>query len=377
MIATRTFESEWITDLSKKFGSARGRGRGTRSNPELVEKVTKALHLLELLSQSELNFIFKGGTSLLLLLDDIHRFSIDIDIIVEKEKNEETKKELKEIISKLVEESSVFNDWEENERKANDVPKSHYKLHYKSAVNESQAHYILLDVLFEKSHYEETTYRSIKCDFIDHEDPEVQVKMPTVECILGDKLTAFAPLTTGIPYMKEKELEIIKQLFDIENLFDEVRDLEIVKRTFCQFALQELRYRDKKELNEDDVLEDIFNTSLIICAQGSVCNDEFKDLQDGVNRIMDFIFSKQYIMRNAVISASKAAYLAQLLLKGKLEIERFNEDNMHDWKVEIPVSMSRQGENHIWRMKNINTLKKTSKEAYFYIYKALELHNHQ
>ncbi|MBY0134237.1 nucleotidyl transferase AbiEii/AbiGii toxin family protein [Bacillus cereus] len=181
MIATRTFESEWITDLSKKFGSARG--RGTRSNPELVEKVTKALHLLELLSQSELDFIFKGGTSLLLLLDDIHRFSIDI--IVEKEKNEETKKELEAIISELVEESSVFNDWEESERKANDVPKSHYKLHYKSAVNESQVHYILLDVLFENSHYEETTYRSIKCDFIDHEDPEVQVKMPTVGYILG------------------------------------------------------------------------------------------------------------------------------------------------------------------------------------------------
>ncbi|MES5896774.1 nucleotidyl transferase AbiEii/AbiGii toxin family protein [Bacillus cereus group sp. RP43] len=374
MIATRTFESEWITNLSKKFGSERG--RGTRSNPELVEKVTKALHLLELLSQSELNFIFKGGTSLLLLLDNIHRFSIDIDIIVEKEKNEVTIQELEGVITELVEKSSVFNDWEESERKANDVPKSHYKLHYKSAVNESQPHYILLDVLFEKSHYEETTFRSIKCDFIEHEDPEVQVKMPTVECILGDKLTAFAPLTTGIPYMRNKELEIIKQLFDVENLFDEVGNLEIVKRTFSQFALQELSYRDKKELSVDNVLEDIFNTSLIICAQGSVCEGEFKNLQDGVTRIKDFIFSKQYMFRDAVISASKAAYLAQLLLKGKSTVERFNNSDMSDWKVAIPVNV-RQSENDIWRIRNINTVKKSSPEAYFYIYKALELHNQQ
>ncbi|MFS0878717.1 nucleotidyl transferase AbiEii/AbiGii toxin family protein [Metabacillus niabensis] len=368
MIATRTFESEWITDLSKKFG------KGNRGNPELVEKVTKALHLLELLSQSELSFIFKGGTSLLLLLDSIHRFSIDIDIIVEKEKNKATIEELEGIVTELVERSSVFFKWEESERKANDVPKSHYKFYYKSAVNPSQPHYILLDVLFEKHHYEETISRSIKCDFIDHVDPEVQVNMPTVECILGDKLTAFAPFTTGIQYERGKELEIIKQLFDVENLFDEVENLDIVKRTFSQFALQELSYRNKTELSVENVLEDIFNTSLIICAQGSVCRDEFAKLQDGVNRIKDFIFSKRYLLRDAVISASKAAYLAQLILKGKSTIERFNNDDMSNWRVDISVDV-RQNENNNWRVKNINTVKKSSPEAYFYLYKALELHN--
>lgn len=33
-----------------------------------------------------LNFIFKGGTSLVLLLDQIKRFSVDIDIITEEDK---------------------------------------------------------------------------------------------------------------------------------------------------------------------------------------------------------------------------------------------------------------------------------------------------
>jgi predicted nucleotidyltransferase component of viral defense system len=40
-----------------------------------------ALHLLERLKANGLNFVFKGGTSLLLLLKEGNRFSIDIDII--------------------------------------------------------------------------------------------------------------------------------------------------------------------------------------------------------------------------------------------------------------------------------------------------------
>ena len=40
-----------------------------------------ALSLVEQLAAQRLDFIFKGGTSLILLLKDAGRFSIDIDII--------------------------------------------------------------------------------------------------------------------------------------------------------------------------------------------------------------------------------------------------------------------------------------------------------
>lgn len=344
-----------------------------KSNPELVEKVTKALHLLELLSRSQLDFIFKGGTSLLLLLGDIHRFSIDIDIILEQEKTTSNVKSLREKCDEIVTQSAVFTSWEEDERGGADIPKAHYKFYYVSAINPLQPHYILLDILFENSHYEETIFKSTNCKFIDYEEPDVSVKMPSVESILGDKLTAFAPLTTGIPYAKGKELEIIKQLFDIENLFNEIENLDTVNETFVRFAAQELKYRRKGNLNSRDVLEDIFNTSLIICAQGAVCRDEYSQLQDGVNRIKDFIFSKNYIMRDALVSASKAAYLSQLLLKGKSTVERFDNQNMSDWKIDSPISV--REDNQVWRVKNINNVKKTSAEAYFYLYKTFELIN--
>lgn len=56
--------------------------------------------------------------------------------------------------------------------------------------------------------------------------------MPTFDSILGDKLTAFAPKTTGILYSKNRPVEIIKQLYDIAFLFDNITNLEIVKKSY-------------------------------------------------------------------------------------------------------------------------------------------------
>ncbi len=49
------------------------------------------------------------------------------------------------------------------------------------------------------------------------------VNVPGKADMLGDKLTAFAPNTTGIRHFKgdkDCSMEIIKQLFDIASLFD-------------------------------------------------------------------------------------------------------------------------------------------------------------
>ncbi|WP_046176515.1 nucleotidyl transferase AbiEii/AbiGii toxin family protein [Domibacillus indicus] len=364
MIATKTFEKEWINDLSKQFGRKR------LANPELIEKVTKALHLLELLSLSDLDFIFKGGTSLLLLLNKVHRFSIDIDIIIERKKDET---DIDSLLDAIVQKSDVFESWQENNRHASGIPKAHYKLFYNSALDPSEQRYILLDILFEENHYTELVDKEINCEFISYDEPAATVRMPSIDSILGDKLTAFAPQTTGIQYGKGKELEIIKQLFDIENLFNEMENVGIVNTTFRKFASQELVYREKESLQVDEVLLDIFYTSTIICAQGSIGAEEFKSLQEGISKITDYIFTRNYLMRDALVSAAKAAYLSQILLSGRDQIERFSGDKIEDWKIERPLNL-RGDETKIWRPRNINNVKKTSPEAFFYLFKALEIH---
>lgn len=82
------------------------------------------------------------------------------------------------------------------------------------------------------------------------EGDSVFVKIPSREDLLGDKLTAFAPHTTGIPFFKgEKDcsMEINKQLFDIASLFDLTNDISVSMQTFKKFADIELQYRNKED----------------------------------------------------------------------------------------------------------------------------------
>lgn len=311
MIQEITFTKEWIQKISNEYN----RGK-KKAKPALIEKATKALHLLEQLTLTNLKFIFKGGTALLLLLDEMHRFSIDIDIIIENNKNEQ---DMDVVLSQVVDKSRVFNRFEENVRKDNkEISKAHYKIFYTSALDGTE-NYVLLDILHEKSHYAEVVEKAIDCKLIACSKPVRYVKIPSADCILGDKLTAFVPNTTGIPYGKNKELEIIKQLFDVANLFNKMKSVEIVGEMFKLMAQQELVYRElDKELTYQDVLDDIFQTARIIGERGRIEKPFFALLQTGVRTIKDYIFSKNFIVETAVNSASKAAYLSLLI---KYEIE--------------------------------------------------------
>src|SRR5699024_8109838 len=120
-------------------------------------------------------------------------------------------------------------------------------------------------ILYEESHYEtHTTTLEITSPFILSKGRNASVIVPTPEAILGDKLTAFAPKTTGIPYGVGKEVEIIKQLFDIGHLFDIVENTKTISEVFNRFAKTELSYRTLKDHTPTDVLQDILNTALVI-----------------------------------------------------------------------------------------------------------------
>ena len=73
MISKAALTAGWIENVSKNNRNA---------DRQLVEKVIRALLLLEGLSISGLPFIFKGGTALMLLMNSLKRLSIDIDIII-------------------------------------------------------------------------------------------------------------------------------------------------------------------------------------------------------------------------------------------------------------------------------------------------------
>ena len=157
-------------------------------------------------------------------------------------------------------------------------------------------------------------------------------------------------------------MEIIKQLYDIGNLFDKVNDINIIKITFYKFAKTELTYRNNKELNEQNVLEDIYQTSLCIASRGTDGKGNFEELQLGIQRIRAYIFSESCHIEKAIIQASKVAYLITLIENNIVEIEKYsNPLQMKEWQITEPMN------------NKLNKLKKSNPEAFFYWFKVYEI----
>lgn len=355
MINIESITLEWINKVSKENRNA---------DKILVEKVIRALLLVEGLAKQNLKFVFKGGTALMLLMNSTKRLSIDIDIIIP-----DSPSDFDEILSKTAVEQGFIRK-EINQRNLQTdattgpvgIPKEHYKFFY-TPIHKSKAdeESILLDILFEKVNYNNVIQIPVQSSFVPYKLEPVNVNVPSLEDILADKLTAFAPNTTGIPYFKHEDsmsMEIIKQLYDIGNLFDVVHDLEIIKSTFSNFVKSELAYRNQTALTGIDVLEDIYQTSLCITLRGKDCKGNFEQLSLGIRRVVRFIFSENYHLEKAITHASKAAYLAALIKHDVNEIEKFEDpQELKDWVIKEPMNTK------------LNRLKKSNPEAFFYWYK--------
>lgn len=367
MIKTESLSSDWIAGRRKKFGK----------DPTIIEGMIYALYLLECLKLSGLNFIFKGGTSLVLLLENPKRFSVDIDIIL----NPSIKKaDLEAYLVKIID-SSNFIRMELDERRSYQpgIPKAHYKFIYVSnfSTRDREGRPIsnperetLLDIVFTENPYPVLVERSLQTEWLDTDGEIVSVNMPDVDSITGDKMTAFAPNTTGVPYGIEKEKEIMKQLFDIGCLFDHIVDIEIVKKAFYNCVRSEIEYRPDREIKSpDQVLRDIIETSLMISRIASLSSKEtireLIEIYTGINQFRHYVFEGTYGLMDAKLAASKAAYLATIILTDYHgEIQRFNQG--------IPIT------DYLITNPEYNSLNKRLKfvaggEPLYYWYKTLQI----
>ena len=354
MINQKEITNEWLSKVSKENKNA---------DKILVEKVVRALLLLEGLVKQNIPFLFKGGTALMLHFNSTRRLSIDIDIILPQEIEN-----LEQTLDLLALEQGFLRKELQHRDTKSKIKKEHYKFFYTPLhKTNKEEEYVLLDILYEEANYSKIILLPIKSTFVPIIDAPLNVNVPILEDILGDKLTAFAPNTTGIPYFKKEDsmsMEIIKQLYDIGNLFDVVNELSVIRTTFYRFAKTELAYRNSDKMNEADVLEDIYQTSLCIVTRGIDGKGNFEELQNGIQRIGSFIFSENYHIEKAITHASKAAYLANLIKYDISEIKKFESPvQIKDWFIGEPLN------------NKLNKLKKSNPEAFFYWYQIFSLCN--
>ena len=349
MLAEQIKNKEFLEDTIKEL---------KRENPsadiQLLEKTIGALYLVESLVNENLNFIFKGGTSLVLLLNAIKRFSVDVDIITV-----ESKEKVQQVLEDIIEKQDLFIRVEENMR-TNSASKrmelQHYKLFFNSVTDNSEK-YILLDIAYESNKYFRVIEKKIQNKKLNVES-KLSVKVPSIESILGDKLTVLAPKTTGISYDSNKELELMKQLYDVDKLFNEAENINEIRESFINIANREINYRKLSEIQYEDVLDDIeeFTKEIIFMQDKS----KLEKISIGMRKIANFRLEKKFLIdKEVLIAASKLKYLVYLIKSNASSIEKYRSGNIHN--VEIPKEYK----------KRLKVIQKINEEAYYYIMKSM------
>lgn len=300
MLKKENFTEEHIRDLQS----------ASHRDPLLLERSVYAFGLLEAITRVGMPFIFKGGTCLMLMLERPMRLSTDIDIIVAPGTD----------LNTFIEEAGKifpFVSVEEQVRKGkNNIEKRHFKVVYESPVMERSI-YILLDVLFEDAKYKRLIAKPIKNELILTDGEDLTVQIPSVESILGDKLTAFAPHTTGILLNSNKDMEIIKQLYDVMTLIEVAEDFTEVRETYYSLVQDEIAYRGL-DIGPGDALRDTYNAAVSIASRGKVSKEDYVSYLQGLRDVRSHIYVENFSAEEASKRVPVVMYLVACLLKNVL-----------------------------------------------------------
>ncbi len=281
---------------------------GKRVDVQILERSIYALGLLEALVKVGAPITFKGGSSLMLLLDSPRRLSTDIDVVVAPGTP------MRCFLSAAAELFPFKRSEEQTRRGRNGIDKQHYKFYYDSPVMGREFH-ILLDVLYEEDRYARHVEKAIDNDLLVQQGDPIEILMPSADCILGDKLTAFAPHTTGIPFGIGKELEIIKQMYDIATLIDASADFSAVVETFRAIAASESAYRGI-DVGSDDILDDIIRSCASIASRGQYEKDDYALYLSGIRAIVNHIYAERFSAEKAATMACKVMDFAACVKTG-------------------------------------------------------------
>ena len=302
-------------------------------DPAVLERTIHAFILLERLALSRMDFLFKGGTSLLLLLDRPQRVSVDIDIVCQV-----SREDFEGNLQKWIK-NPPFTGWKRDERESDREPptRRHYKVFYNAIFGGLLSpSCVLLDVVEEKSGIDPqyTAKKEVDCAFLALKGTPSQVRVPFIDAILADKLTAFAPNTTGVHFnnprlQEDSSHQVFKQLFDVAQLFDAMSDFTVVRDTYFSVVKKEAEYKGISNVPQS-VLCDTLQTAFDICTFDKRIKklppDYEKYISGGISKMAsDLISGGRFSIPEAKIAASKAGYLAASLLTNQNRCLRFRD----------------------------------------------------
>lgn len=298
MLADHCFTNLWQAQKREEIGGC---------DPVLLEKTIHAFALLDALAAHGLEFVFKGGTSLLLRLPHIRRLSIDADIYCQ-----EPPEKLNPLLNEISR-TKPFTRMTEDDRGELRIPaRRHLKFFYTPIDSNNPAPFVLLDVVHERNVYPKVERVPLRLPFI---ESNASLLVPTVEGLLGDKLTAFGPNTTGIALNAHRTMQFMKQVFDIGELFNVAADLPAVKAAYAQVFAAENGYRGG-QFTLAKGLQDSFDTAYLIAQVGfanAPQDGRCHLIEAGRKQIASHLVGVKFRREEMKIAAAKAALLATAL----------------------------------------------------------------
>jgi len=292
----------------------------------LLEKSIHAFALLGHLVDSGLPFVFKGGTSAMLLLAPIRRLSIDVDIQC-GESREDVDAILKDIANK-----PPFVGMAPDDRGDRGLPRRRHFLFYFRSIETRQANqYIQLDIVEEARCPIPVLARSIRTPVIEVER-DVQVSTPTPEGLVADKLTAFAPRSIGV-HLRHRDgtpgrvMQVAKHLFDLGALFPVCIDFPAIRRAYDAASALEMEYRVPVVYTREQALQDTMRACEEIGLPGLKGSPRFDDtelLLDGIGRLRNHLVGGRFDHTAARLAAGRTAVLAASLLDSAATLDFAN-----------------------------------------------------
>jgi hypothetical protein len=214
----------------------------------LCELVVHCLELVSQLAHHGLPFRFKGGNSLLVLLEDPQRFSIDVDIVTT-----ESKETLIALVENIARSCELFTRYEVRQPKTKPwLPMISFKLFFRSHYQRDEDAFVMLDAVLEAPPYPGQK-KNVRCGAIYRSPTHVEV--PSVSGLIGDKLLTIGPETLGIPLGKHKEAQRLKHVFDLSLLSTQAWDPAAVRDAIVGCMEQENRIQ-QRSCAWDDVAAD-------------------------------------------------------------------------------------------------------------------------
>lgn len=292
---TKTIGSAESFDAAKINGLL---STGLINNIANLEKAIFSLEYLGQLQKEGLDFVFKGGSAIQVILrEKWTRLSVDADIC-----SDVSEREMVDIMDNIHKKfnKQAFSYKVRNREIAGSIPFYLYIFEVPSISVTGETRSCLLDVMGVKPKYA-TTHVALRTSFFESKET---ITMPTVGALLGDKLTTIGPNTMGRRLVDSRNgVEYAKHFYDIKNLQDESFKFEDCKFAFHEAINMQSKIRGKN-FSVPECCEDMFFTCKVASLPQSIGEQaiarltekprvralaEFRILRDGLARFRPFL----------------------------------------------------------------------------------------